>query len=61
MGDNKDLRKKIEGQLKALEEHRLKEEKYTDPRDKEFARKTQIRIKKEIADLVKRLSPAGYP
>jgi len=51
MGDNKDIDKKLEGQRKALEEHQKKEQDYQHEQDKEFARKTQDRIQKEIDDL----------
>ena len=56
MGDNQDIRNKIESQKRALREHEDKERNYTEPQDKEFARKTCDRIKKEIADLERRLN-----
>jgi hypothetical protein len=56
MGENQDIRQKIERQQRALREHEEKERTYTDERDKDFARKTQDRIKKEIADLKRRLN-----
>ena len=56
MGENQEIRKKLEGQRQALREHEAKERQYTEPRDKEFARKTQDRIRQEIADLERRLN-----
>ena len=55
MGENQDIRRKLEAQKKALREHEAKERQYTEPHDQEFARKTQQRIKQEIADLERRL------
>jgi len=54
MGENKDIQKKLDAQRKALEEHQRKEQEYKHQQDKDFARKTQERIQKEIADLEKR-------
>jgi hypothetical protein len=56
MGENQDIRRKLEAQKRALREHEAKERQYTEPHDKEFARKTQQRIKQEIADLERRLN-----
>jgi hypothetical protein len=56
MGENQEIRKKLDAQRRALAEHEAKERQYTEPHDKEFARKTCDKIRNEIADLERRLN-----
>ncbi|MDX2132489.1 MAG: hypothetical protein SFY69_10615 [Planctomycetota bacterium] len=55
MGDNKDVRTKLEGQFKAYHEHLTKRDKYPNAQDKAFAQKTMDNVLKQIRDLNKKL------
>jgi hypothetical protein len=51
MGDNKDDRKKLEGQRESIRLHIKKYQAFTHPQDKEFALKTIQRAQMEINKL----------
>lgn len=60
MGDNKDIRTKLEGQFKAYHEHVKKRDAYPLPQDKQRAQKTMDNVAKEIKDLNRKL-PSPMP
>ena len=59
MGDNKETRKKIEGQLRARAEHVKKFAAYPSLQDKAFALRTIQNIDKELEALYKKLGEKG--
>ena len=62
MGTNKDLRRKLDGQIAAYNEHNRKCLAYSHEQDKAFARKTMHNVQNQIKKLCDRMGePVPIP